>query len=107
MSADINGNFNREYKFEFHFTEGFSKQKVNIEPSDHKHVELEVTTRFQIGLAHIEVLDLYDGEVVNVGINNTRISQLIKVNSQKKYVIINLVDEDLRIELLDISPGYV
>lgn len=107
MSADTNGNSKREYEFEFHFVEGFSNQKIDIEPSDHKPVGLVATTRFQIGLAHIEVLNLYDGEGVNVGINSMGINQLINVNSQKKFVIINLVDEDLHIEFLIARPGYV
>jgi hypothetical protein len=92
---------------ELHFQEGFSGQTVEVLVDGTEVARFEARTRMQIGLAHIERLDLSPGDVVTVRIGDGATSASITAESGKTYFNINLKDHKLIMDSTESSPGYM
>ncbi len=96
-----------EHEFELHFTEGFSGETLRVAPANHIPFELHLKTRLQIGLAHIEILKLFDREEVEITIEELGIKHRIFANSRNTIIIFHLTEKALHIEYPTTRPGYL
>lgn len=92
---------------ELHFQEGFSGETVEVLVDGVRVARFEARTRMQIGLAHIERLDLSPGDVVTVRIGDDATSASVTAEPGKTYLNINLKNDKLILESTESSPGYV
>jgi hypothetical protein len=93
--------------YELHFQEGFTGETVEVLVDDKVVASFEARTRMQIGLAHIERLELSPGDVVTIRIAGGPVSASVTVTKGKNFVNINLKDQKLDLETTEGSPGYV
>lgn len=94
-------------KFELHFTEGFTGQTISIEIEGMIVAEFSAHTRFQTGLAHIETLDVQDGEEVSIKLSDPMTSVHFDVNASHPFVRFALQDGVLIKSETDKRPGYL
>lgn len=93
--------------FEFQFTDGFSGQTVAIRAEGETRAEFVAQTKFQTGLAHIEMLDLPDGKEVTVTIGDTDIELHLDVDATRPFIIFTLRDGALTATMSATQPGYL
>ena len=91
---------------EIHFTEGFTGQSVIIEAGDRRIAEPELRTRFQTGLAHIETLDLEEGEKVSFHAEGIE-EKSFTAETERPFVVVRLDNGALDIAKSHDRPGYV
>lgn len=96
-----------ETTFEIHFQEGFSGEPVELMAGDAIVSQFTVQTRFQTGLARIEILDLCDGEEVMIRIGEEESGSTFRVDATRIFVTVTLQDGVLQIKHTDIRPGYL
>lgn len=94
-------------QIELHFTEGFSGEEISILVEGRIVAEFSAQTKLQTGLAHIEMLDLPDGEEVVVNINRPKTSVHLDVDASHPFVTFALQDGVLLTRKTDLRPGYV
>lgn len=92
---------------ELQFTEGFTGQKISIRIEGEIVADFTAQTKFQTGLAHIEVLDLQDGEEVTVTIGEPEIELRLDVDASQPFVTFALQDGILNVSKTDKRPGYL
>lgn len=92
---------------EFHFQEGFSGQTFEIVASGRVCATVTVRTRYQIGLAHIETIELKDGAEVVIREQATQTETSIQIHHDKPFVVLKLVNGTLEAEAIGQSPGYL
>lgn len=92
---------------EFHFVEFFSNDRIDISVGDEVRSQVVATTKFQTGLAHIERLELHDGEKVSLRIEESNLETTLKVDINAPFIIVRLTDRQLRAEAAPTSPGYL
>ena len=92
---------------EFHFQEIFRGERIDIMTGDEILAQVTAKTRFQTGLAHIETLELCDGEEVRLEIRELDLKASLEVDVTRPYVTVNLIDGQLRVETTTVSPGYL
>ena len=74
---------------------------------DEVQAQVRAKTRFQTGLAHIESLELCDGEEVTLLIGELNLKATVNVDVTKPYVTVNMVDGQLQVGNTAMSPGYL
>lgn len=94
-------------QIELHFTEGFSGEEISILVEGRIVAEFSAQTKLQTGLAHIEMLDLPDGEEVVVKITRPKTSVHLDVDASHPFVTFALQDGVLLTRKTDLRPGYV
>lgn len=94
-------------KLELHFTEGFSGQEISIHVADRIVAEFSAQTKFQTGLAHIEMLDLRDGQEVVINFSDPKTSVHLDVDASHRFVTFALQDGKLTTRKTDTRPGYL
>ncbi|MFL4468364.1 hypothetical protein ACERZ8_00200 [Tateyamaria armeniaca] len=94
-------------KLELHFTEGFSGQQISIHVNGRTVAEFSALTRFQTGLAHIEVLDLPDGEEVVIDFSDPKTSVHLDVDASHPFVTFALEHGVLTTHKTNTRPGYL
>jgi hypothetical protein len=92
---------------ELHFQEGFSGQTAEVLVDGTEVARFEARTRMQIGLAHIERLDLSPCDAVTVRLGDGATSASITVEPGKTFLIITLKDHRLIMDSTESSPGYM
>jgi hypothetical protein len=92
---------------EFHFREGFRGVRIDILGGGRVLAQVLAKTRFQSGLAHIEILELHDGDEVQLLIGELNLETDIKVDATRPFVLVELMDGNLRVEDTATRPGYV
>ena len=92
---------------EFHFQELFTGERIDLLAGDRVLARFVANTRFQIGLAHIERLELADGDEVTVRIDERGLQATVTVDIDKPIVTVRLMDGQLQIESRSTTPGYV
>lgn len=97
----------KQKPIEFHFQEGFSGQTFEIIASGHICARVTASTRYQIGLAHIETIELKDGEEVVIRDQTTQSQTFIQIHHDKPFVALKLVNGKLEAEASSQSPGYL
>lgn len=97
----------KRHDFEFHFKEGFTGQTLEIVSSGRVRATVTARTRLQIGLAHIETIELDDGEEVLIREKSTNTETSIRVHHGKPFVVVQWVDGKLEAEAVGQSPGYL
>ena len=107
MSADIDQQAREKSTFEFHFQEIFTGERVDMMTGKEVRAQIEAKTRFQTGLAHIETLQLRDGEEVVIAIGKVNLKATVKVDVTKPFVTVKMVDGALQVENTDTRPGYL
>lgn len=107
LPPDIPRENNATTSFEFHFQEGFRGERVKLQCGDSVPIEILARTRFQTGLAHIETLELTDGQEVSIHITELDIETTFKVDAAKPFVTLTIVDGLLRVGNTATRPGYL
>lgn len=97
----------RLHRYEFHFQEGFTGQEYDICCADRIRATVIACTRAQIGLAHIEGLNLEDGQVVRIRDKSTQIETPIILHHETPFITLNLINGALDFEAVSQSPGYL
>ncbi len=97
----------KRYRFEFHFQEGFTGQIFEIVASGRICTTVMARTRLQIGLAHIEAIDLKDGQEVLIREKSTHTETSIHVQHDKPFVVLKWVNGKLEAAMTGQSPGYL
>jgi protein involved in polysaccharide export with SLBB domain len=93
--------------YEIHVQEGFTGETVDIRVNGAEVSRFAATTRPQIGLAHIERLQLSPGDTVQISIQASGTSVIFIPKPKEIYVRVNLVQKKLEINLSRSSPGYL
>ena len=93
--------------YEFHFQEGFTGETIDIRVNGAEVSRFAATTRLQIGLAHIERLRLSPGDTIQISIQASGTSLVLAVNSEERYIFVNLVQNKLEITPSKHAPGYL
>jgi hypothetical protein len=106
MSSDERSNGKRHH-FEFHFREGFTGQTFEIVSAGIVRATVTARTRLQIGLAHIEAIELHDGEEVLIRQKATQNETSIRVHHDRPFVVLQWVNGKLEAEAIGQSPGYL
>ncbi len=92
---------------EFHFTDGFFDDVLQLIAGDLNLTTDPMTTRMQTGLAHVETLHLTEGKEVTLISENRHLKTTITVDAAKPYVIVALVDGAFEIAATAQMPGYL
>lgn len=92
---------------ELHFREGFRGVQIDILSGRQLLTQVFAKTRFQSGLAHIESLNLHDGDEVRLLIGELGIETDFKVDATRPFVLVELMDGNLRVGDTATRPGYV
>lgn len=107
MFADIDQRQGAKSTFEFHFQEIFTGERIDLITGDEVRAQIKAKTRFQTGLAHIEILRLSDGEEVVIAVGELDHKAIIKVNVTKPFVTVRMMDGRLQVENTETRPGYL
>lgn len=107
MAAEIKEEDCEKAAIEFHFQEIFCGERIDIMINDEIQAQVMAKTRFQTGLAHIETIELCDGEEVTLVIGELDLKARVHVDVTKPYVTVNMTDGQLRLENIATSPGYL
>ena len=107
MSSDIDNRGGAKSAFEFHFQEIFTGERIDILTGDEVRAQVVAKTRFQTGLAHIETLELCDGEEVTLRIEELNLKVTVRVDVTKPFVTVRMMDGQLQVENAAMSPGYL
>jgi hypothetical protein len=107
MSTDIDNSSSAKRAFELHFQEIFTGERIDIIASDKVRAQVVAKTRFQTGLAHIETLELCNGEKVVFQIVELNLQATIKVDVTKPFVSVKIINGQLQVDGTDIRPGYL
>ena len=92
---------------EVHFQEGFDGETVVLYVDDAEAGRLTARTRMQIGLAHIEKLQVRPGQTIAVRLPDQNISATHVVAQGKPFLQVNLEQGNLRIHATENTPGYM
>ena len=92
---------------QFHFQELFTGEQIDLLAGDRALARFVARTRFQTGLAHIERLELADGDEVTVRIDELDLEATVTVDPDRPFVAIRLENGQLQIESRATTPGYV
>ena len=92
---------------EFHFTEVFTGQVARLRFGDGQTETPPLQTRFQTGLAHIEELELPDGEEVICELDDLDLQATITVDAMRPFVVVSLAGDRLDVAFEATSPGYL
>ena len=92
---------------ELQFTEGFTGQNISIRVEGEIVANFTAQTKFQTGLAHIEMLDLRDGKEVTVTIGEPEIELRLDVDASQPFITFVLQDGTLNVSKTDKRPGYL
>ena len=92
---------------EFHFQEIFSGERIALLTGDDVRARFVASTQFQIGLAHIERLELCDGEAVTIRVEDLNLDVTVNIEVAKPFVTVNLQNGQVRIDKVEKTPGYV
>ncbi len=92
---------------EFHFQEVFTGQQIDLRVGSKIKARIVVRTKFQTGLAHIEILQLHEGEEVILKIAAQNLETAINVEKSKPYVTVRMIDGQLKVEKTATPPGYL
>ena len=92
---------------EFHFQEGFSGETVVITVDGKETARFNAKTRMQLGLAKIEPIKLTSGQRVSISLSPSGPKADYHFKPADKFVKVNLVNQQLEISPVPVSPGYV
>lgn len=107
MSSDIDKQDCEKSTIEFHFQEIFTGEQIVIKLGDEVRAQIVAKTRFQTGLAHIESLELCEGEEVTLYIGEMDLKAIVKVDVSKPFVTVKMRDGQLQVENTAMRPGYL
>ncbi|MEE8104170.1 MAG: hypothetical protein V3T86_01395, partial [Planctomycetota bacterium] len=98
--------------YELHFQEGFGGETVEVLVDGVVAARFEARTRNQIGLAHIEKLELSPGQEVTVRLQRPPICKKFRLTKANRFAKVNLREKEteggaLHVDLADVAPGYV
>ena len=93
--------------YEVHFGEGFDHDAVTMLVDGKPYKKLLLTTKMQLGLAHIERVDLNPRQVVTVHLDSSGIEAESRLQKSKSILKVVKQDKAVVIESTDVSPGYV
>lgn len=93
---------------EFHFQEGFSGQTVLIGLDGREVAGFVASTRLQLGLAKLQVVQAADGQRVDIAIPELALKQSVTLQAQDLWFTVNLQDgSQLVLQRAASAPGYV
>jgi len=92
---------------ELHFQEGFRGVRVDILCGNSVLASIFAKTQFQTGLAHIETLELIDGQALTISIAESDLKKDFEIDATKPFVTVAIVDGNLQTESTAIRPGYL
>jgi hypothetical protein len=95
------------HTYEFHFQEGFTGEPVEISVDGKPIARFNAKTRLQLGLAHIERLELEPGQVVSICIEDLNLAQSVSVPADQDYIKVNRAADGLDVEPTSTLPGYL
>ncbi len=107
MTASDVDNHGPAQAIEFHFTEGFREQSAQILCDGEKLASFTLTSAFQTGLAHIEILQLDEGKEVAIEIGDQPLRATAVVDAAHPFVVVALEGDRLDLAVLASRPGYV
>ena len=107
MQKGISMASSRLHRYEFHFQEGFNGQEYDILCAGSVRATVIAHTRTQIGLAHIEGLELEYEQEARIRDRSTRVETPITLHHETPFITLNLIDGVLEVVALSQSPGYV
>ena len=93
--------------YEIHFGEGFDHDAVTLLVDGALHKKLVLTTKMQLGLAHIERVDLKPRQMVTVRLDSSGYEAESRLQKSKSVLKVSKQDNAVVIESTDVSPGYV
>jgi hypothetical protein len=92
---------------EIHLQEGFRGETVVIDIDDEVLARLAPSTRFQLGLAHIERADPTVGQSVRIALPELGLSAEHRLSADDRWLVVNRTGESLTIRSVSDAPGYV
>ncbi|MFM9851320.1 MAG: hypothetical protein ACKVOJ_00735 [Sphingomonadaceae bacterium] len=93
--------------YELHFCDGFADDDVSILIDGKAYRSLTLTTKMQIGLAHIEPLVLKSGQMVTIEIAKDHIRTELRLKKDRPFIKVNKYEDAVATESTDVSPGYL
>jgi hypothetical protein len=94
-------------RYELHFREGFYETPVDVIVDGKVKKSLDLTTKFQIGLAEICKLSINPGQKVELRVGKGEAAESMPLNPAQRFVSIMKTENAVAIESMDESPGYV
>jgi hypothetical protein len=98
---------NMSQTYELHFREGFGGDHVTILVDGKPVKQLDLTTRMQLGLAHIEKVELKPKQKLSIQLKDHADLSNIPLNKKSPYIKIDKEEDAVAIEPTDVSPGYL
>jgi hypothetical protein len=93
--------------YEIHFGEGFDGDAVTLSVDGQPIKTMVLTTKMQLGLAHIERVDLKARQMVTVSLDSSGSNAELRLQKSKIILKVSKQENAVVIESTDVSPGYV
>ncbi len=94
-------------RIEVHFQEGFHGQRVRLMVAGRTVADFLARTRVQTGRAHVETLDLDDGDEVLIRLDDPPLEERVVVDVGKPFVTVYFNDQQLNLHKESRMPGYL
>ena len=93
--------------YELHFRDGFQNTLVDVLVDGKVQQSLDLTTKYQIGLADIAKLSIRPGQKVALRVDKGDRVEAMHLDPKQNFVCISKTETAVAIESMDESPGYI
>ena len=94
-------------RVEIHFQELFQGEPVDIVVGGEVRARVEPRTDFATALAHIEPIEVREGEEVTLRIADGDVEASVRVDASTPFVVATLSQGRLTLRRTETRPGYV
>jgi len=92
---------------ELHFQDGFEGETIEVSVNHALRARITPKTRYQINLAHMETVEVEEGDMLKLHAPESKISAEIRVERNHKYYMISRRADKLLVKPTGELPKYL